>query len=233
MASVPSVLPASLFDPCARDASATTERPVLRVGWPALEAALPDGGLPGRSVVELQAPHVLGGSTFLALSAIRSLQHERPHGWCAWVDPEGSLYAPALAAAGLDLQRLLVVRPPRADLPRTAMKALLAGVFDLLVVDMAPVVGTGIANASGASPPRRAGPSPAVFIRQLALRAAETGTTVLLLSDARHPRDLPWPVALRLELAHTPTTLSLRVAKERAGRVRPAQSIPWPRAWAL
>ena len=224
---MPLVLSASLPDSRILLPPEPSGREILRLGWPALEQALPDGGLPRGSVVELQAPHVLGGGTFLALAAVRAVHHERPEGWCAWVDPEGSLFAPALAASGLDLHRLLLLRPPRTALARTTLKALLAGVFDVLVVDMAPVLGTAVAAHEAPAAPWRLGPAPEVFVRQLALRAAETGTSVLLLTDAHCPRALPWPVALRLELSRTPHALELRIAKERFGRVGSSHRIPW------
>src|ERR1700676_3039038 len=83
----------------------------LSLDWPELDAALPDGGLP-RGVVELAAPRALGGSASIASAAVRAAHARSPRAWCAWVDPESTLYAPGLVGAGVDLDRLLVVRPP-------------------------------------------------------------------------------------------------------------------------
>src|ERR1700704_1436560 len=87
--------------------------PPLVLSWPGLDEALPDGGLP-RGVVEFAAPHALGGSTSVALAAVRAGQARGEKAWCAWIDPEGTLHAPGVVAAGVDLARMLVVRPPRA-----------------------------------------------------------------------------------------------------------------------
>jgi hypothetical protein len=65
-----------------------------------------------------------------------------------------------------------------------------------------------------------------VLVRKLALLAGEGGATVLLLTNASLPRAVPWPVALRLEIARAPESLSLRVAKDRRGRVGLARTVP-------
>src|SRR5579859_1922454 len=93
----------------------------LPLGWAELDAALPDGGLP-RGVVELTSPRALGGATSVALAAVRAAQEKDPRAWCAWLDPDATLYAPGVAMAGVDLARLLVVRPSRAELSRIAVK---------------------------------------------------------------------------------------------------------------
>jgi hypothetical protein len=45
----------------------------LALSWPELDDVLPDGGLP-RGVIELSAPRALGGSTSVALAAVRAGQ---------------------------------------------------------------------------------------------------------------------------------------------------------------
>jgi hypothetical protein len=205
--------------------------PPLALGWPELDEALPDGGLP-RGVVELTAPHALGGSTSVALAAVRAAHAKGAREWCAWIDPEGTLHAPAVVRAGVDLTRLLVVRPPRADIARFAVKVAASGAFEVVVVDVDPVL-FARAACSGQSRPsglpasekrRRPGE---VFVRKLALVAEETGTTILLLSDASQPHAAPWPVALRLELTRSsPEEIALRVGKERRGRIGLKKTVP-------
>ena len=78
------------------------ESGALALPWPGLGDLLPDGGLP-RGVVELAAPRALGGSTSVALAAVRSGQARARSAWCAWIDPEGTLHAPGVVAAGVDL----------------------------------------------------------------------------------------------------------------------------------
>jgi hypothetical protein len=197
----------------------------LSLDWPELDAALPDRGLP-RGVVELAAPRALGGGGSIALAAVRAAHLRNARAWCAWLDPEATLYAPGLAAAGVDLLRLLVVRPPRAELARIAVKVAASRAFDVIVIDMDPLPGA-VSPEGGRAPRsrRKAWPSE-VLVRKLALLAAEGGATVLLLTDATLPRAVPWPVALRLELARKPESIALRVAKDRRGRGGLAKTVP-------
>src|SRR5665213_4183080 len=108
--------------------------PALRPGWPELGRVLPDHGFP-KGVVELTSSRALGGSTRVALSAVRGAQARSSEAWCAWLDPEGSLYAPGVTRMGVDLGRMLVVRPPRTDLARLAVKLAHASAFDVIVID--------------------------------------------------------------------------------------------------
>jgi len=203
------------------------EPPRVRpLDWPELEAALPDGGLP-RGVVELSAPHALGGATSVALAAVHAAQARASGAWCAWIDPEATLHAPGVVAAGVALARLLVVRAPRALLGKIAVKLVASGAFEVVVVDVDPPAGAAAAAASPA-PRRGKGWAPELLVRKLALAAEPTGATVLLLTDASRPRAAPWPVALRLELSR-PDARSLRVgvAKDRRGRVGLARTVPF------
>lgn len=194
-------------------------RAVLGLDWPELERALPDGGLP-RGVVELAAmprmsssirsshpfDSMRGGTTTIAIAAVRAVHAADEHAWCAWVAPDGapSLYAPALAQAGVDLDRLLIVRAPAPALSRTIVKAASSGAFAVVVADV----------------PRGAiqnGNEGVVVTRKLALAAEEYGTTSLLLTSALQPRSVPWPVAMRLEVERRPDALAVRIAKDRRG----------------
>jgi hypothetical protein len=116
-------------------------------GLPSVDAALPGGGFPRGALVELCGGPA-SGKTAAALSLLAALADEELF---AWVDGRGELYPPAAAARGVDLARLLVVRPPlpAAGLPppggeapwRAALwaaEALLAsGAFAAVVVDAA------------------------------------------------------------------------------------------------
>ncbi|MFN0064449.1 MAG: ImuA family protein [Myxococcaceae bacterium] len=183
--------------------------PGLKLHWETLDALLPDGGLPS-GVSEFSAPKALGGVSRIAVRAICAAQNQDEHAWCAWIDPEASLYAPGLAQSGVDLSRLLVVRPKREQLGRIALKVVRSGAFDVAILDMDPV--------GGAQALTRDRP-PELLVRQLSLAAQESGTHVVLLSDLGLPRAAPWPVALRLEVQRlSPNQLSVRIAKERHGR---------------
>lgn len=154
----------------------------------------------------------------MAIAAIRSAQSADEHAWCAWITPahEGMpvLYAPALVQAGVDLDRLLVVRPAPDALARTVVKVAASGAFALVVIDAperndlrsSQKTTSGIVHDAGA-----------VVVRKLALAAEESGTTSLLLTSALAPRSVPWPVAMRIEVERRPDALSVRVTKDRRG----------------
>jgi hypothetical protein len=179
--------------------------------------------------VELAAPRALGGSTSVALAAVRAGQARDRSAWCAWLDPEGTLHAPGVVAAGVDLDRMLVVRPPRAQLARVAVKVVGAGAFEVIVVDIDAVPGASTLAATGTQAvKKRRTWAPEVLVRKLALSAEASGSTVLLLTDGARPRAIPWPVALRLELSRpNRSELVVRVAKDRRGRIGLVRTVPF------
>lgn len=196
--------------------------------WPELAELLPDGGFP-RGVVELSSPHAIGGSTAVALAAVRSAQKKsatQTHPSAipaAWIDTDATLYAPGVVHAGVDLAQLFVVRPPRAELGRIAVKVARSGAFDLLVVDMDAIAGVDL-NHETPQKQARFSSSPGgskmeVVVRKLALAAEDNGMTVILITDAHRHRSVPWPVAMRLDLERRPGKIGVRVAKERHGRI--------------
>src|SRR5579883_16357 len=200
----------------------------LSLAWPGLDAVLPDGGLP-RGVIELSSPRALGGCTSLVLAAVRAGQARSANAWCAWLDPEATLHAPGVFAAGVDLDRLLVVRSPRAQLARVAVKVVASGGFEVVVIDfdaMSPRRSrAGVSSRSTRRPPTLA---PEVIIRKLALAAEPCGATVILITDALRPRAVPWPVAMRVDLSRpNARELVVRVAKDKRGRVGLARTVPF------
>jgi recombination protein RecA len=197
----------------------------------ALNAVLPDGGLLRGGVVELAVaePGALG--TSLGLLCCRAVQEEaRARGattlpWCAFVDPSSTLYAPGVAESQVDLERLLVVRPPLEALSRVASKLVESPAFALVVIDTVGMPGAQLDVALGTWPR---------VVRRLAMAVEGTNRSVLLLTDAAAPRPLPLPVAQRLELKRTRLDqLALRVAKDRRGRVGPFKPVAWTRPSAL
>lgn len=190
----------------------------LALGWPELEAALPDGALP-RGVIEIASPRAHGTTRF-ALSVVRAAQEKNADAWCAWLDPDATLFAPGVAQSEVDLARVLVLRPSRAELGRIAVKVVGSGAFDVVVLDDA------LAPPARTSASRRAVP-PELLVRKLAVAAEPSGARVLLLTDSSAPRAMTYPVAMRVELEPGPSAMRVRVAKDRRGRVGIALAVAW------
>jgi protein ImuA len=79
-------------------------------GLAAVDAALPAGGFPRGALTEL-AGGPASGKTAVALALFAALGAED---LAAFIDGREELYPPAAAARGVDLGRLLVIRPARA-----------------------------------------------------------------------------------------------------------------------
>jgi len=161
---------------------------VLACGRPEVEALLPGGGFPRGSISSLRGGPA-SGKTFVALSALREAQ--AGGGLAAFVDGRGELYPPAARALGVELARLLIVRPEPARAARDAVlpglwaaEVLLAsGAFAAVAIDVP------LRDVS----PARAEP----LLRRLRAAAEKGGAAALLLSG---PGDPAIPAALRIDL---------------------------------
>jgi hypothetical protein len=86
----------------------------IGTGFAELDAALPGSGWPRAALTEILLEREGIGELRLTLPALARLQSEGRS--IVWIAPPYRPYAPALAAAGLDLARLIVVRgASRAD----------------------------------------------------------------------------------------------------------------------
>jgi protein ImuA len=84
--------------------------PVAPLGHPAIDAALPWGGLPLGTLHEVRGGFASGFTAFLAG---RFLHHPGALVWCAdaaLTRRQGGLYGPGLARFGIDVSRLILVR---------------------------------------------------------------------------------------------------------------------------
>jgi hypothetical protein len=97
-----------------KDASAATARPVWSTGSSSLDARLPGGGWPTASLIEVLLEDTGLGEVQLFLPALVACQGRAESPWLIWIAPPYEPYAPALAQQGIQLNRLLVVRPPSA-----------------------------------------------------------------------------------------------------------------------
>ena len=201
------------------------------LGVEALNRVLPDHGLPRGSVIELS---IHGGSalgTTLGLSACRAAQQAAVErggsmAWCAFLDPSGTLYGPGVAAEGVALERLLVVRPSLEALGRVALRIVESAACAVTVIDLLGVPGQSLSVNFTAW---------LRVVRRLAMGVDGTAHSVILLTDAAEQRPLPLPVAQRIELERpSEDKLTVRVVKDKYGRVSSSRSIAWARtgpAW--
>lgn len=195
---------------------------VVSTGVAAIDELLAGGGFPRGHVTELSSPSGFGLSTTLALLACKSASDEaRSRGgvgaFSAFVDPTSTLHGPGALALGVDLSRLVVVRPSAAQLAKAAVKVVSSGVFSVAVIDVGGVPGATVgAELTGW----------VNVVRRIALAAEQMDTAVLLLTRAEARRPLPLPVALRLDLSSPAQgELVVRVAKERHGLVTGARRL--------
>jgi len=91
-----------------RGGECAPEPAAMPSGFPELDAVLPGRGWPAGALTEVLLAREGIGEIRLTLPALARLQAARRD--VVWIAPPHVPYAPALAAAGLDLARLLIVR---------------------------------------------------------------------------------------------------------------------------
>lgn len=179
------------------------------IEWP---QRLLQGDLPRGGVVELAlSGGCSGGGTGVALRTCVKAQQEGRQlrgqaDLCAFVDPGRSLHAPGLLAAGVELDRLLVVRPSIENLSRVTLKLAESGLFSVICVD---TIG---ASSAPLDLPLAAWVR---IVRRLTLALEGSDRTLLLLTDKSAPRPIPLPVAQRLDLTRVSLSeLELEVKRD-------------------
>jgi hypothetical protein len=175
----------------------------LPSGYPALDALLPGGGWPGNKVTEIAVERWGSGELALFMPLLARLcAVERPAeaGWIAWISPPFLPYAPALAAAGVELGRVLLVRGrDDAESLWAAEQALHSGRCRIVLAWARRVEGQGL--------------------RRLQL-AAEAGQAPLILFRPPAALAAPSPAALRLSLCGDDAGACLKLLKHRGDGVR-------------
>ncbi len=94
---------------CGGSHFSTTEKSRISSGWPSVDALLPHQGFLRGSLVEWLSEGPGSGAGSLALTAAR--EASRQGGAIVILDSSGWFYPPAAAAWGIDLQRLIWLRP--------------------------------------------------------------------------------------------------------------------------
>ncbi len=79
-------------------------------GYATLDQALGDSGWPRGGLVELLADHPGIGELRLLAPALAALSRQEER-WLLWINPPHIPYAPALAALGIDVDKVLLVHP--------------------------------------------------------------------------------------------------------------------------
>ena len=164
----------------------------LPTGFAALDAALPGGGWPAGALIELLTEHPGVGEISLLLPLLRELADER---WMALIAPPLLPYAPALEAAGVALQRLLLIRPSTPTEALWATRQASASSSCALVMAWLARLDT-------------------AALRRLQL-AAEQGATPLFLLRARSAVRHASPALLRLALSPTLDGLQIDILTRR------------------
>lgn len=180
---------------------ATAEVPGRPTGYATLDRCLPGGGWPRQGLIEILADRYGIGELSLLMPALAALGHEEDEqGWLAWICPPYQPYAPALAARGIDLRRLLLVRAEPAE---WAMEqALRSGACSAVI-------------GWSACRDRRG-------LRRLQLAAGQSRCMAVLfrgLADG----DEPSPAVLRIALEPGRSGLAVRILKSRGGRTTTVQ----------
>lgn len=186
-------------------------------GFAALDAVLPGHGWPAAALTEIHLAREGIGEIRLLLPALMRLQRDGRD--IVWIAPPHRPYAPALAAEGLDLARLLIVR---CGTPHDALWA-----YEQAL--RAPECGAAFAWLATHD---------ARVLRRLAVAARDGGTFgVLWRRPGQHAQAAS--AALRLALAPQDGRLAVHVAKRRGGDLArpllldigtapPLPAVSWP-----
>ena len=101
--------------------SSLQQKAGLSSGYPELDRHLPGGGWPTEALTEILTEQYGIGELRLLMPALARLSAEEAQpdysepGWIAWVSPPFQPYPPALQQWGVDLSRMLIVRPRDAS----------------------------------------------------------------------------------------------------------------------
>lgn len=176
----------------------------VATGYAELDKHLPGHGWPPDSLTEILTTRYGIGELRLLMPALAQLSNEAPRqdftepGWIAWVAPPFQPYPPALQQCGINLSRMLIVRPKEAsEVLWSAEQALSSGTCAavLLWPDTLDDQGS----------------------RRLQL-AAEKGRSWAVAFRPLAARRQPSAAALRLELRSSAQGMRVHILKSRGGR---------------
>lgn len=180
----------------------------IATGFAVLDDVLPGGGWPVGAVTEILTASQGIGELGLLAPALARLSQEAAR-WIVWVAPPHLPYAPALQAAGVDLSRLVVVRPHSASEALWATRQALAS-------DCCSAVLAWLNAPDHQS------------LRRLQLAAESTRSAAFLFRPAFTQRDFS-PAPLRLFLEPAGNRLAVHVLKRRGPRLARPVLLDLPR----
>ena len=165
----------------------------LDTGFQALNDFLRSGGWPRGSLVEIQVDEWGQGELQILLPVMAALSRQKQQ--LAWIAPPYIPYAPALHAAGVDLDYLLIIEHSEAADIAWAAEKCLRHASAALVLFSLPQAGAGM-------------------VRRLQLAADTGGNTGFLLHRGTARQT---PVPLRLKTCYVREGLKVEVLKSRFG----------------
>jgi hypothetical protein len=182
------------------------DRGALTTGFAALDALLPGGGWPLGALTEILVTREGIGELRLVMPALVRLSREKRY--LAWIAPPHLPYAPALSAFGVELSRMLLIRPAAGG---NARKERLWAAEQTMRSGACGAVLAWLSTEEDRS------------LRRLQL-AAEIGRCWGVLFGPKQAAGRPSPAALRLLLEADPDGLAVQVFKCRGG---------WPRQQSI
>lgn len=173
----------------------------LASGYPKLDRHLPGGGWPPHALTEILLDQYGTGELQLLMPALAHLSQpcaDREAGWIAWIAPPYEPYPPALRQWGINLSRVLIVRPKQAKEALWAAEQALASGNCTAVLLWSSVLDDAAS-------------------RRLQL-AAETGQCWAIAFRSLREQTQPSAAALRIRLEAGVTGTDLSILKSRGGR---------------
>jgi hypothetical protein len=172
----------------------------ISTGYPQLDSLLADRGWPKAGLVELLSAQAGIGELRLLSPALAALSTQEQR-WQVWIDPPHIPYAPALAELGIDIGKVLLVRPKtHADALWALEQSIKSGTCSaaLAWLDDAKLV--------------------VKDVRRLKLAARRGGTlTVLFRPDTAARRQSMAELRIHLHRAPAPDRLRVEILKRRGG----------------
>ena len=178
----------------------------IATGFAALDAVLPGAGWPPGALVEILGQRSgTDGSGELSLLLPALARQTQAGGWAVLVDCPWRPHAPAWAAAGVDLSRLIVVEAGARDHLWAIDRSLRSGAVDAILAWLPPL--------------------DTAALRRLQLAAEEGGATLFAFRPPACAAQAS-PAPLRLAVVGTRAGVEIRILKRRGPLLPAALNLP-------